>query len=61
MRIEFEKLDFQDVLIRPKRSALSSRRDVELKRTFTLNILNKRDRHPHNGFKYGWRRYSRNG
>lgn len=37
MRIEFdEKLDFQDVLIRPKRSALSSRKEVVLKRTFTF-------------------------
>lgn len=35
MRIEDEiKLDFKDVLIRPKRSTLSSRREVELKRTY---------------------------
>lgn len=35
MRIEDGvKLDFCDVLIRPKRSALSSRREVELERTF---------------------------
>lgn len=35
MRIEAErKLDFDDVLIRPKRSGLKSRAEVELKRTF---------------------------
>lgn len=35
MRIEDDvKLDFCDVLIRPKRSALTSRREVELERTF---------------------------
>ncbi len=35
MRIEDEiKLDFKDVLIRPKRSTLSSRKEVELKRTY---------------------------
>lgn len=35
MRIEAErKLDFDDVLIRPKRSGLKSRSEVELKRTF---------------------------
>ena len=35
MRIEDEvKLDFKDVLIRPKRSNLSSRKEVDLKRTF---------------------------
>ena len=28
------KLDFSDVLIRPKRSTLSSRNEVELERTF---------------------------
>lgn len=35
MRIEDEiKLDFKDVLIRPKRSTLSSRKEVDLRRTF---------------------------
>jgi GMP reductase len=35
MRIEDEvKLDFKDVLIRPKRSTLSSRKEVELVRTY---------------------------
>ncbi len=41
MRIENEpKLDFKDVLIRPKRSTLSSRSDVDVNRTF---------RFPHTG------------
>ncbi|MFM2423734.1 MAG: hypothetical protein RLZZ70_121 [Candidatus Parcubacteria bacterium] len=35
MRIEEEiKLDYQDVLLRPKRSTLTSRKDVNLERTF---------------------------
>lgn len=35
MRIENDvKLDFSDVLIRPKRSSLNSRKEVELQRTF---------------------------
>ena len=37
MKIENElKLDFSDVLIRPKRSTLSSRSEVNLERTFTF-------------------------
>jgi GMP reductase len=37
MRIEDEiKLDFKDVLIRPKRSTLASRKEVNLSRTFTF-------------------------
>lgn len=37
MRIETEVLlDFKDVLIRPKRSILQSRKDVNLQRTFTF-------------------------
>ena len=37
MRIEEDiKLDFRDVLIRPKRSTLGSRKEVELKRTYTF-------------------------
>lgn len=37
MRIENEiKLDFKDVLIRPQRSTLTSRKDVELSRVFKL-------------------------
>jgi GMP reductase len=37
MRIESDiKLDFKDVLIRPKRSTLSSRREVDLNRDYTF-------------------------
>ncbi len=37
MRIESDiKLDFKDVLIRPKRSTLASRREVDISRTFTF-------------------------
>ncbi len=37
MRIETEvKLDFKDVLIRPKRSTLNSRRDVDIEREFKM-------------------------
>ena len=37
MRIEKEiKLDYQDVLVRPKRSTLESRKDVLLERSFTF-------------------------
>ena len=37
MRIEEDiKLDFKDVLFRPKRSTLSSRKEVDLNRTFTF-------------------------
>lgn len=37
MRIETDiKLDYADVLIRPKRSTLVSRKDVDLKRTYTF-------------------------
>jgi len=37
MRIEFDdKLDFSDVLIRPKRSTLKSRKDVDLNRKYTF-------------------------
>ncbi len=42
MRIEDDhKLDFSDVLIRPKRSTLKSRRDVDLKRTYTFRHSKK--------------------
>lgn len=42
LRIEDEhKLDFADVLIRPKRSTLKSRKDVELKRTYTFRHSKK--------------------
>lgn len=39
MRIEDEiRLDFKDVLIRPKRSALSSRKEVDLNRTYKFKL-----------------------
>jgi GMP reductase len=42
MKIENEvKLDFKDVLIRPKRSTLGSRKDVLIERTFTFKHTNK--------------------
>jgi GMP reductase len=42
MRLENEvKLDYKDVLIRPKRSALKSRKDVDLKRTYTFRHSKK--------------------
>ena len=42
MRIEDEiKLDFKDVLIRPKRSTLSSRREVNLERTYKFKHSDK--------------------
>jgi len=44
MRIEDEiKLDFKDVLIRPKRSTLSSRKEVDLQRTYKFK---------HSGFEW---------
>lgn len=43
MRIEEEiKLDYKDVLLRPKRSTLTSRKDVELERTFNFYYSNKK-------------------
>ena len=43
MRIESEiKLDFKDVLIRPKRSTLTSRNDVNLDRAFTFRHSGRR-------------------
>ena len=42
LRIEDEhKLDFADVLIRPKRSTLKSRKDVDLNRTYTFRHSQK--------------------
>ena len=42
MKIETEiKLDFNDVLFRPKRSTLSSRKDVNVEREFTLKYSKK--------------------
>ena len=44
MRIEEElKLDFQDVLIRPKRSTLTSRSEVDISREFVFR---------HSGLRY---------
>ena len=41
MRIEEDiKLDYADVLFRPKRSTLSSRKDVELKRIYNFKYSN---------------------
>jgi GMP reductase len=47
MRIEDDsKLDYKDVLIRPKRSTLGSRKDVELTREFTFrNYQSDNDEH----------------
>ena len=47
MRIEDDsKLDYKDVLIRPKRSTLGSRKDVELEREFTFrNFQADTDQH----------------
>ncbi len=47
MRIEDDiKLDYKDVLIRPKRSTLGSRKDVELEREYTFrNYQGQRDIH----------------
>ena len=42
MRIEEDvKLDFKDVLIRPKRSTLASRKDVDISRNFTFRSSKK--------------------
>ena len=42
VRIEEElKLDYSDVLFRPKRSTLQSRKDVNLKRTYRFKYSNK--------------------
>lgn len=43
MRIESDqKLDFKDVLIRPKRSTLSSRKEVDVSRTYTFKWSGRR-------------------
>jgi len=44
MKIEEDvKLDFADVLIRPKRSTLQSRSEVDLSRTFKFSLPNKEE------------------
>ena len=41
MRLEEDiKLDYSDVLFRPKRSTLQSRKDVNLKRTYKFKYSN---------------------
>ena len=48
MRIEDDsKLDYKDVLIRPKRSTLGSRKDVELFRKFSFRNYEDGDAEPH--------------
>ena len=42
MRLESEpKLNFEDVLLKPKRSTLSSRKDVDMTRKFTFRNSSK--------------------
>ena len=53
MRIESEiKLDYKDVLLRPKRSTLESRKDVELVREFTFPNAGGEGSDPK---AYGWK------
>ena len=48
MRIEDDsKLDYKDVLIRPKRSTLGSRKDVDLFRNFSFRNYQTRNAEPH--------------
>ena len=48
MRIEDDsKLDYKDVLIRPKRSTLGSRKDVDLYRNFSFRNFQSTDTEPH--------------
>jgi GMP reductase len=50
MRIEDDsKLDYKDVLIRPKRSTLGSRKDVELEREFTFRNYQDENREHYRG------------
>ncbi len=50
MRIEDDsKLDYKDVLIRPKRSTLGSRKDVELEREFTFRNYRSKSNHHYQG------------
>ena len=51
MHIEHEvKLNYDDVLIRPKRSTLGSRKEVDLERGFTIPIMNPSANNP-DGFQ----------
>ena len=56
VRIEEElKLDYSDVLFRPKRSTLQSRKDVNLKRTYRFKYSNNEwSGIPIYGCKHGW-------
>ena len=58
---EDTKLDFSDVLIKPKRSTISSRSQVELSRTFKTLHSNKEWSGVLNGCKYGFNWYISNG
>ena len=62
MRIEEEiKLDYSDVLFRPKRSTLKSRKEVDLSRTYKFKHSNREwDWCSNYSFKYGWSRRVRN-
>ena len=51
MRIESEiKLDFSDVLIKPKRSTLGSRKEVDLNRFYDVENDNALSGRAYNGF-----------
>ena len=56
MRIESDpKLDFKDVLIRPKRSTLGSRSEVDIKRHFDFKWSGQSfDGCANYGGQYGW-------
>ena len=58
MKIESDqKLDFNNVLIRPKRSTISSRSQVNLERTFSFpHSTNTLDRYSYYFGKYGYNR-----
>ena len=54
MRIEDEvKLDYSDVLIRPKRSTLGSRKEVEMQRSFAFKNY-RNPKHNTNNLTYGY-------
>ena len=57
MRIKEDiKLNFDDVLMEPKRSTLSSRRDVDMTRKFTFinsgKVMNYKDFHAGRGYLF---------
>ena len=52
------KLDFPSVLIRPKRSTLKSRKEVDLFRTTIFRNSKRRIyRYSYHGYKHGWSWY----